>query len=109
MAATVAASLLLAGALFDLRDKPGIRELSYVTSSRWGFAAASSSADLKRLEVDQCHEPPHESCDAAWQHKKGVWVSDVAGLGAIMVVGVGGAAYFLRRRDPHTRPKPRAA
>ncbi|MCU1450400.1 MAG: modulated efflux pump with fused ATPase and integral rane subunit, partial [Acidimicrobiales bacterium] len=108
MAATVAASLLLAGALFDLRDKPGIRELSYVTSSRWGFAAASSSADLRRLEVNQCHEPPHETCDAAWQHKKGVWVSDVAGLGAIMVVGIGGAAYFLRRRDPHTRPKPRA-
>ena len=32
MAATVAASLLLAGALFDLRDKPVIRELSYLTS-----------------------------------------------------------------------------
>jgi hypothetical protein len=109
MAATVAASLLLAGALFDLRDKPGIRELSYLTSSRWGFAAASSSADLKRLEVNQCHEPPHVSCDAAWQHKTSAWGQDLAALGGIMVIGVGGAAYALRRRDPHTRPKANAA
>ena len=109
MAATVAASLLLAGALFDLRDKPGIRELSYLTSSRWGFSAASSSADLKRLEVNQCHEPPHVSCDAQWEHKTSVWVQDLGALGGIMVVGVGGAAYALRRRDPHTRPKSKAA
>jgi ABC-type multidrug transport system ATPase subunit len=108
MAATVAASLLLAGALFDLRDKPVIRELSYLTSSRWGFAAAASSADIKRLEVNQCQQPPNASCDASWQHKTGVWGRDVAALGAIMVVGMGGAAYALRRRDPHTRPKPRA-
>jgi ABC transport system ATP-binding/permease protein len=103
MAAVVASSLLLAGVLFDLRDKPGIRELSYLTSSRWGFAAAASTADIKRLEVDQCHEPPHESCDAAWTHKKSVWTTDLAGLGAIMVVGVGGAGSALRRRDPHTK------
>jgi energy-coupling factor transporter ATP-binding protein EcfA2 len=108
MAATVAASLLLAGALFDLRDKPGIRELSYLTSSRWGFAAAASTADLKHLEINQCHEPPHDTCDGAWQHKTSVWGQDVAALGGIMVVGVGGAAYALRRRDPHSRPKAKA-
>ena len=108
MAATVAASLLLAGALFDLRDKPGIRELSYLTSSRWGFSAASSSADLKRLEVNQCHEPPHESCDKDWAHTTSTWGRDLGALGGIMVVGVGGAAYCLRRRDPHTRRKPAA-
>jgi ABC-type multidrug transport system ATPase subunit/pSer/pThr/pTyr-binding forkhead associated (FHA) protein len=105
MAAVVASSLLLAGVLFDLRDKPGIRELSYVTNSRWGFAAAASSVNLKDLEVDQCHEPPHESCDAAWAHTKSAWAKDLAALGGIMVVGVGGAGYALRRRDPHTRPK----
>jgi ABC-type multidrug transport system ATPase subunit len=109
MAAVVASSLLLAGVLFDLRDKPGIRELSYLTSSRWGFAAAASSVNLKDLEVNQCHEPPHVSCDAAWNHKTSVWVSDLAGLGAIMVFGVAGAAYALRRQDPHTRPKAKTA
>ena len=105
MAAVVASSLLLAGVLFDLRDKPGIRELSYVTNSRWGFAAAASSVNLKDLEVDQCHEPPHESCDAAWNHTTSVWIKDLGALGGIMIVGVGGAAYALRRRDPHVRPK----
>ncbi len=105
MAAVVASSLLLAGVLFDLRDKPGIRELSYLTSSRWGFAAAASSTNLKFLEVNQCHEPPHESCDAAWAHKTSVWLTNLAGLGGIMVLGVAGAGYALRRRDPHTRPK----
>jgi ABC transport system ATP-binding/permease protein len=108
MAATVAASLILAGALFDLRDKPAIRELSYLTSSRWGFAAAASSADIKKLEVNQCHEPPNASCDPDWAHKSGTWAKDVAGLGGIMVIGIGGAAYALRRRDPHKRPKAQA-
>ena len=64
---------------------------------------------MKRLEVNQCHEPPHVSCDAQWQHKTSVWVQDLGALGGIMVVGVGGAAYALRRRDPHTRPKTKAA
>ena len=108
MAAVVASSLLLAGVLFDLRDKPGIRELSYLTSSRWGFSAAASSVDLKKLEVDQCHEPPHESCDKDWAHTTSTWGRDLGALGGIMVVGVGGAAYCLRRRDPHTRRKPAA-
>ena len=108
MAATVAASLLLAGALFDLRDKPVIRELSYVTSSRWGFAASASSADITKLEVNQCQAPPNASCDASWKHKKDVWARDVGALSAIMVGGMGGAAYCLRRRDPHTR-RPHAA
>jgi hypothetical protein len=80
-----------------------------LTSSRWGFAAAASSVNLKDLEVNQCHEPPHVSCDAAWNHKTSVWVSDLAGLGAIMVFGVAGAAYALRRQDPHTRPKAKTA
>jgi len=105
MAATVAASLLLAGVLFDLRDKPVIRELSYLTSARWGFAASASSVNLKFLEVDQCHEPPNESCDAAWGHKTNVWLVDLGALGTIMVASVAGAGYALRRRDPHTRPK----
>ncbi|MBV8160189.1 MAG: ABC transporter permease, partial [Acidimicrobiia bacterium] len=105
MAAVVASSLLLAGVLFDLRDKPGIRELSYLTNSRWGFAAAASSVNIKDLEVDQCHEPPHESCDADWNHTTSAWAKDLGALGAIMVVGVGGAGYALRRRDPHPKPK----
>ena len=103
MAAVVASSLLLAGVLFDLRDKPGIRELSYLTSSRWGFAAAASSVNIKDLEVDQCHEPPHESCDADWGHTTSAWLKDLGALGGLMVVGVGGAAYALKRQDPQPR------
>ena len=109
MAAVVASSLLLAGVLFDLRDKPVIRELSYVTSSKWGFAAAASSVNLEFLEVNQCHEPPNESCDAAWNHTTSVWLVNLGALGGIMVLSVGGAGYALRRRDPHTRPKKAAA
>ncbi|MBV9284908.1 MAG: ATP-binding cassette domain-containing protein [Acidimicrobiia bacterium] len=105
MAAVVASSLLLAGVLFDLRDKPGIRELSYLTSSRWGFAAAASSVNIKDLEVDQCHEPPQQSCDAAWSHTSSAWLKDLGALGGLMVVGVGGAAYALRRQDPQPRRK----
>jgi hypothetical protein len=103
MAAVVASSLLLAGVLFDLRDKPGIRELSYLTNSRWGFAAAASSVNLTNLEVNQCHEPPHEGCDAIWKHKTSVWLSNLGALGVVMVFSIGGAAYALKRRDPRTR------
>jgi hypothetical protein len=103
MAAVVASSLLLAGVLFDLRGKPGIQELSYLTNSRWGFAAAASSVNLKDLEVNQCHEPPQEGCDADWNHTTSAWLKDLGALGGIMVVGVGGAGYALKRRDPRTR------
>jgi hypothetical protein len=103
MAAVVASSLLLAGVLFDLRGKPGIQELSYLTNSRWGFAAAASSVNLKDLEVNQCHEPPQAGCDADWNHTTSAWLKDLGALGGIMVVGVGGAGYALKRRDPRTR------
>ena len=73
------------------------------------LAASASSVNLKFLEVDQCHEPPNSSCDAAWDHKTSVWLVDIGALGGIMVVSVGAAGYALRRRDPHTRPKAKVA
>jgi ABC-type multidrug transport system ATPase subunit/pSer/pThr/pTyr-binding forkhead associated (FHA) protein len=109
MAGVVAASLLLAGALFDLRDKPVIRELSYLTTTRWGFAAGASSVDLKRLEANRCHETPNESCDTAWAHKASVWTTDVGALGGLSVVGIAGTAWFLKRRDPRAKPRSRPA
>jgi hypothetical protein len=109
MAGVVAASLLLAGALFDLRDKPVIRELSYLTTTRWGFAAGASSVDLKRLEANRCHETPNESCDTAWAHKASVWTTDVGALGGLSVVAIAGTAWFLKRRDPRAKPRSRPA
>ena len=41
------AQFLLSGAFFNVANSPVLQPLSYVTSARWGFAAAASTVDLQ--------------------------------------------------------------
>jgi hypothetical protein len=100
LAGVLAFQLLLAGALFDLRERPGMRELSYLTSTRWGFGAAAASTNLPFLAVNKCHRPPKQGCDADWQHTRRAWERDLAGLGGVFLVSAVATGVFLRRRDP---------
>ena len=100
LAGVLAFQLLLAGALFDLRERPGMRELSYLTSTRWGFGAGAASTNLPFLAVNKCHRPPKQSCDADWQHTRRAWERDLAGLGGVFLVSAVATGVFLRRRDP---------
>ena len=116
MAGIIALQLLLGGALFDIRGKAGMEQISSLTTTRCGYAAVSSSvnagllsssADAKGQLREECHTPPDPSCDGNWKHSKSIWLKDIAALGVISVVGVLLSGWLLRRRDP--KPKRRKA
>ena len=86
---------MLSGPLFNLSDRPGLRELSYVTSSRWGFSALASTADLRGLRGCKPAE-----CQPSWEHDSSTWTKNMAALTALTAVPLGLSAVALRRRDP---------
>jgi hypothetical protein len=119
MAGIIALQLLLGGALFDIRGKAGMEQISGLTTTRWGYAAVSSSVNAgllsstfdektNRLHED-CHPPPNPSCDGNWKHTKGIWLKDIAALVVISVVGVVVSGWLLRRRDPKPKRRKTAA
>jgi ABC-type multidrug transport system ATPase subunit len=88
-----------------------IQTLGYVMSARWGMAAAASTIDLGDLR-----EPYIRMTETAragrviddltpyqqptWRHDGAVWMTDVAILFALTVVGLAGAWMALRAADP---------
>ncbi|GAA1768601.1 FHA domain-containing protein [Luedemannella helvata] len=85
------AQFLLSGAFFDVNGSV-LKPLSYVTSARWGFAAAASTADLQGLVPRTCGQPLDPSlppgtrvikseaddpaCDSTRKHEPKTWLLD---------------------------------
>jgi hypothetical protein len=95
------AEFLLTGAVFNVRTTPGLDQLSYVTSARWGFAAAASTSNLDRIEGLGCNGTgpppgPAASCDPTHRHATSTWSGDVLVLVALTVAGVAGACIAVR-------------
>jgi ABC-type multidrug transport system ATPase subunit len=110
-------SWLFSGASVDLQTKPVIRELSYLTSANWGFAAAASSVNLRELDPNSCEPPPSApsegsrsisspapACDARWRHDVLQWSSNVAFLIVLTLVHLAVAMQALSRKDPIRAP-----
>jgi ABC-type transport system involved in multi-copper enzyme maturation permease subunit len=108
MAGIIAMQLLLGGALFDVRPIPVMSQLSALTTTRWGYAAVSSTTDSPKLVIQKCHQPPNTSCESTWKHTKGAWLTDIGALLAICAVGIALSTWLLKRRDPKTTRKLRA-
>ena len=111
--------LLAMGGLFpNLIDKPVLKQLSYVASTQWAFAASASSVDLGRMQAFDtvAREAPTLQLDApltrfdslatglgepaGWQHRPVTWIEDVGiliGIGALAVLSAGLA---VRCRPP---------
>lgn len=122
--------LILSGPLFAIGTKPVLREVSYLASAHWGFAASAASMDLVNVEGDKrvqiCRDknadapapPPGvtvtDPCaDAAqpddpnapkplpsWTHTNAVWTRDIVALVLLCSVALGGTTLVLRLRDP---------
>jgi ABC-type transport system involved in multi-copper enzyme maturation permease subunit len=105
---------LLAGPLFNLSTKPGLRELSYVTPTRWGFSALGATADVRHLpggcEFGRAAAPDESApgggegtaggCDATWAHEASAWAFNLTALVALTVVPLWLSVLALRRKDP---------
>ncbi len=89
------AQLVFTGGLVRLPGTPVLAQLSYLSPSRWGYAAAAATLDLDTLS-------PHDGApDPLWRHSLGTWLLDmgvVAGLGAVFLALAGYRLYQLRPR-----------
>ena len=101
----VLASLLFDGSLVPLVSKWGFRQISWFVPAQWGFAAAASTVDLRRVDT--------LATDAeTWTHYSGWWVFDMFMLLLLGGLAAGFVRYRLRPpqrdtrdRSPHREPR----
>lgn len=94
--------LILSGALFVLGDKPVLREASYVSGSRWGFAMTAATTDLRLLEAQRCRDGTKNrlECEASADSTARAWSDDALMLVGLSSVGLIGAWISVRRMTP---------
>ncbi len=71
--------LVMAGGLIPVTGRPGLEQLSWLFPSRWGYAAAASTVDIKLL-FRKAED------DSLWNHEPGVWALDISLLVVITVI-----------------------
>jgi ABC-type multidrug transport system ATPase subunit len=89
----VMAQLVLCGGLFEVVGRQGVEHLSWLAPSRWGYAAAAASVDLRSLALNP-------SADALWKHTAGAWWWAMGVLALQGVVVTGATRWALRRHEP---------
>ncbi|GAA2585306.1 FHA domain-containing protein [Dactylosporangium fulvum] len=89
----VMAQLVLCGGLFAVVGRTGVEQLSWLAPSRWGYAAAAATVDLRSLVVNP-------SADALWRHTAGAWWWAMGVLALQCAVVTGAARWALRRHEP---------
>ena len=111
--------ILAMGSVFpEVVERPGLRQISLLASTQWGFAASASTAGLNELEPlnSLARDVPSIDLDAPdaagarlaealrgnprWEHEPGAWLFAIAVLGALTLAALVGAGLALRRRDP---------
>ena len=101
----------------EMVSKPGIKQLSYVASTQWGFSAAASTAGLNDLEplnslsrtvpTIDLSDPQKAAREYAkalrgeprWDHTPTAWLTSMLALLGLTVVTLAGAGLALRRAD----------
>jgi ABC-type multidrug transport system ATPase subunit len=95
------AQFLLAGLIFPV-STPVVQQLSWLTTARWGFAGAASTADFWSLRGCGAVGLPgaEASCSTLWHHDAGHLLLDMAALAVLFVASLVLARRVLRRSDP---------
>jgi hypothetical protein len=106
----ILASALFNGSLVQLVSVWGLQQISWFIPAQWGFAAAASTANLRRVDS--------LAADAVtWTHYSGWWVFDMGMLVLFGVIAAGFTLYRLRSplgenrnpspdREPQEAPQP---
>ncbi|MGW0180373.1 FHA domain-containing protein [Nocardia sp. NPDC003345] len=71
--------LVMAGGLIPVTDRVVLEQVSWLFPSRWGYAAAASTVDVRALFVQSQQ-------DGFWEHARGAWFLDIGMVVAITVV-----------------------
>jgi ABC-type multidrug transport system ATPase subunit len=75
---TVMAQLVLCGGMVPVTGRLGLNQLSWAMPARWGYAAASSTVDVRHLVPGSL-----VSQDRFWEHTRKIWVFDMGMLAAL--------------------------
>ena len=90
---TVMAQLVLCGGMVPVTGRLGLDQLSFAMPARWGYAAASSTVDLRHLVPDSLL-----SQDRFWQHTSKIWLLDMGMLVALSLFYAGFVRWKIRLR-----------
>jgi hypothetical protein len=71
--------------VFAIAGKAGLEQVSWLSPSRWGFAAAASTSVFNQIIA----LTPGSKADPLWQHTAHAWLLDISVLAAL------GAAFAL--------------
>jgi ABC-type multidrug transport system ATPase subunit/predicted component of type VI protein secretion system len=77
----VMAQLVLCGGMVPVTGRLGLDQLSFAMPTRWGYAAAASTVDVRTL-VPGSMLPQ----DRFWEHTSKIWIFDMAMLGALSLL-----------------------
>jgi ABC-type multidrug transport system ATPase subunit/predicted component of type VI protein secretion system len=88
---SVMAQLVLCGGMVPVTDRMPLDQLSWLTPARWGYAAASSTVDVRHL-VPAALVPQ----DRWWQHTSGAWLFDMGMLAALALIYAGFVRWKIR-------------
>ncbi len=110
--------LALGGVFPSIGNKPVLKQLGYVASTRWGFAGLASTSDLNNLQAVtgvltrtpavNVDDPTalfrafrrRYHGDPLWQHSSSALLADAAALVGIALVALLAAGVILRRDRP---------
>ncbi|MBO0863751.1 MAG: ATP-binding cassette domain-containing protein, partial [Mycobacterium sp.] len=88
---SIMAQLVLSGGLVPVTGRLLLDQVSWVMPSRWGYAAAASTIDVRSL-VPGSLEP----ADRFWQHTSTAWLFDMSMLAALSVFYAGFVRWKIR-------------
>jgi ABC-type multidrug transport system ATPase subunit len=91
----VMAMLVLSGGLFELAGEAVLDQVSWLSPTRWGFAAGASTVDLLGM-VPTIQDP-------LWTHSPGSWWRAVLLLALQIGLLAGAARLAIRRLEPGRR------
>jgi ABC-type multidrug transport system ATPase subunit/pSer/pThr/pTyr-binding forkhead associated (FHA) protein len=90
---------VLSGGIIYLNNTPGLKQLAYLSPSRWGFAAAASTVNLNAVTPP----PPGDAPDPLWNHTAGAWFLDMGMQLALTVILAAVTWWRLAQASPGRR------
>jgi ABC-type multidrug transport system ATPase subunit len=92
----VLVQVVLSGGVFPLNGKAGLEQFSWLSPSRWGFAAMASTSSLNQISPATAGFKP----DPLWKHNPYIWLLDMA----MQVVLMAGFIWLTWRRLDRVTP-----
>ncbi|MGB9224571.1 ATP-binding cassette domain-containing protein [Mycobacterium sp.] len=90
---SIMAQLVLCGGMVPVTGRLGLDQLSFGMPARWGYAAASSTVDVRTL-IPGSMLPK----DRFWQHTTKIWLLDMGMLAGLSLFYAGFVRWKLRLR-----------